>query len=435
MRPVSLKGPYSRPQAHTVERWLGALPAYARPDARSLLLVGLGGGVSIEAVPASIERIDVVELEPAIIAAAEFLAPLRRDDPLSDPRVRVVLNDARAALALTRQRFDVIVSQPSRPWVGGSSHMYTREFALAVREGLTPGGVFAQWMGLNFVDAQGLGTVIATLFEAFEHVRIYRPGWRSGLVLLASNEPLDPARTAPSLIEADPDVALRLGITRAADIEAALLLDTAGARRLAEGAPVNRDRHDRLAGHAARRVREAARGGAYYEPPALPPSDDSTDAVALARHGRRSALSHLAMIARDPAERERAHALIARLRGREEHAAALEASHALRDARIARRSCDEHLEQGEYVEALAALDRAARLSGSGGADALRRARAAAALGDASVAAESARAALLWLEGSQQASLRPPALETLTGLLGALSPEEADLVAAGIARLR
>ena len=85
-----------------VTHWLTALPILARPEARSLLLVGFGGGMAIEVVPPSIERIDVVELEPEVIAANRLVAKGRWRDPLSDPRVHVHLNDARNALSLAR---------------------------------------------------------------------------------------------------------------------------------------------------------------------------------------------------------------------------------------------------------------------------------------------------------------------------------------------
>ena len=83
---------------NALTHWLTALPILARPEARSLLLVGFGGGMAIEVVPPSIERIDVIELEPEVIAANRLVAKGRWRDPLSDPRVHVHLNDARNAL-------------------------------------------------------------------------------------------------------------------------------------------------------------------------------------------------------------------------------------------------------------------------------------------------------------------------------------------------
>ena len=96
-------------------------------------------------------------------------------DPLADPRLRLHLNDARNALLLTDMRFDAIVSQPSHPWSAGASHLYTREFFQLVRDRLAPDGVMVQWIGLRFVDADLLRTLLASLTAVFPEVQVYRP--------------------------------------------------------------------------------------------------------------------------------------------------------------------------------------------------------------------------------------------------------------------
>ena len=79
-------------------------------------------------VPPSVRHVDVIELEPKVIEANAATRKYRKFDPLSDPRVNVITNDARGALSLTDKRYDAIVSQPSHPWTAGASHLYTREF-------------------------------------------------------------------------------------------------------------------------------------------------------------------------------------------------------------------------------------------------------------------------------------------------------------------
>lgn len=113
----------SSPRFDLTNRWAAALPTLARPEAQSLLVIGLGGGVILEEVPESISTIDVVELEPAVVEANRAIAPRRRIDPLSDPRVHVIENDARAMLAYSSKRYDGIISQPSHPWTAGASHL------------------------------------------------------------------------------------------------------------------------------------------------------------------------------------------------------------------------------------------------------------------------------------------------------------------------
>ena len=174
-------------------RWLTTLPVLARPDAKSMLIIGFGGGSAVNGVPETVEKIDTIELEPQVVDAVRTLSKLRESDPLSDPRLRIVLNDARGAMSLTAKTYDAIVSQPSHPWSAGASHLYTREFMQLVRSRLTEDGVFLQWMNSHYVDRELLRSLGATMLDSFENVRVYQP--HSGLLLfLASQSRLDVER-------------------------------------------------------------------------------------------------------------------------------------------------------------------------------------------------------------------------------------------------
>ncbi len=171
-------------------RWLTTLPVLARPDAKSMLIIGFGGGSAVNGVPETIESIDTIELEPKVVDAVRTLSEFRESDPLSDPRLKIVFNDARGAMSLTAKNYDAIVSQPSHPWSAGASHLYTREFMQLVRSRLSEDGVFLQWMNSHYVDKELLRSLGATMLDSFENVRVYQP--HSGLLLfLASQSPLD----------------------------------------------------------------------------------------------------------------------------------------------------------------------------------------------------------------------------------------------------
>lgn len=227
-------------------RWLGILPTLARPEARDILVVGLGGGVAIELVPPSVERIDVIELEPEVVVANRQLSPLRRFDPLADPRVHVHVNDARGALQLTDRQFDAIVSQPSHPWTAGASHLYTREFFQLARRHLRPGGVLVQWMGMHFVDVDLLRVLLATLLDSFPHVRVYGPYLAGEFAFVASEQPLPMEATSAQALAAAPDFFAQLGLLAPESIAASLMLDEEGVRAFAAGAPVSTDDHNLL---------------------------------------------------------------------------------------------------------------------------------------------------------------------------------------------
>jgi spermidine synthase len=239
------------PGSNTTARWLPMLPAFAPAAPRDVLVIGFGGGVAVEDVPRTFERIDVVELEPEVIDASRAVAAFRNRDPLSDPRIRVLLNDARGALALTDLRYGAIVSQPSHPWTAGASHLYTRDFFAQVRERLAPGGVFVQWMGLQFVDEALLRSMLATLLDVFPHLRLYQADPFS-VLFVASPEPLELERQVEATVRRDPECFGRLGIRVPEDLAAALVLDEAGARILAEGAPLVTDDHNLLATQSPR---------------------------------------------------------------------------------------------------------------------------------------------------------------------------------------
>lgn len=241
-----IQPPGSRPSRYLVSHWMTLLPIALRPDLRSLLVVGLGGGGTIEDVPPSVESIHVVELEPEVVAANRYLAGARRADPLADPRVRLHLDDARSALQLAGHGFDAIVSQPSHPWTGGSSHLFTREFYELVRRRLNPRGVFVQWMAFAFVDEPLFRTLIATLRGAFPHVEVYQPPTTGAALLVASQEPFEVAATAPQGLERAAEAWASLGVLVPEDILAARVLDGGGCARLAEGSPVNSDRRNLL---------------------------------------------------------------------------------------------------------------------------------------------------------------------------------------------
>ena len=185
---------------------MATLPVRLRPQSHSALIIGFGGGNVVTAMPPAITTMDVIELEPEIMAANRAMAAWRANDPLADARVRTILNDARGALALSSKHYDIIVSQPSHPWTAGASHLYTREFMLQAGEHLNPGGVFVQWMGAEFTDAPLLRALVATLLSAYREVQVYRPT-ASALLLLASATPLPaPPEQHAGLVMKTPEI-------------------------------------------------------------------------------------------------------------------------------------------------------------------------------------------------------------------------------------
>ena len=300
-------------------RWLGALPVLARPEARSLLMVGLGAGLALETMPSTLERIDVVEIEPEVVAANRAVSDRRWRDPLADPRLHLHLNDARNALLLTNRRFDAIVSQPSHPWSAGASHLYTREFFELARSRLAQDGVFVQWIGFGFVDEPLFRTLLATLTAVFENVRVYSPSPRGGALFLASDAPLDVEKNAAQALEAAPADFAELGLLVPEDITAWILLDEEGARELARGAPQNRDTHNLLQSRSpwvlgnSLKSHVDERFGALD--PLARPRPAGTDPFYLLQRLPVQRAERLAATLQDPVDRQVADALLETARG------------------------------------------------------------------------------------------------------------------------
>jgi spermidine synthase len=331
------------PPDPSAAEWLSLLPVLLRPDTAHMLIIGLGAGMTLAAVPSSVESVDVIELEPEVVTANRSAPGRAGGDPLADPRASLRLGDARGALVLANRRFDAIVSQPSHPWTAGASHLYTREFFALVHSRLSPEGVFVQWIGAAFADPQRLRALLAAQTAVFENVQVYRPEG-GAIVMVASDAPLDLLASAPRAIERARDDFAAAGIHRVEDALGAFSLDVAGTRALIDGARPNSD--DRNAFATSDRPSAVAPGNwiedevARYDPlPALAAQIDFLSLVRSLRTDGRGVRAHRIAAALDPPRRALALGWIAvdaqrPRRAAQQFAEALDADPALTDAAI-----------------------------------------------------------------------------------------------------
>ncbi|MBM4267048.1 MAG: hypothetical protein FJ144_10605 [Deltaproteobacteria bacterium] len=220
---------------------LGELPLVFGPPAKKVLVIGYASGVTVGSVARhpGVERIDAVEIEPAMVEASRFF-DRESGAPLEDPRVRVLLDDGRNYLAGTDERYDLIVSEPSNPWMSGVANLFTQEFFQAAHGALASDGRLMQWVHLYALEPEAFRSILLAMQRVFPHV--YGFAYAEGdadLFLLAAKEPLrrdDLPRWEELPASVQSDLA-RIGAYSSADLWSTLRLLPEDVAALAAEAP------------------------------------------------------------------------------------------------------------------------------------------------------------------------------------------------------
>jgi len=169
------------------QRLLGLLPVVIHGSARTICVIGLGSGVTSGSalVPGGVSRLDVVEISPEVVAASH-LFDVESGSVLARPEVRLIVGDGRSHLLLSSQRYDVIVSEPSNPWMAGVATLFTREFFEAARARLAPDGLLCQWAHTYDISADDLRSIVGTFASVFPDGTMWLVG-EGDLLLIGSN--------------------------------------------------------------------------------------------------------------------------------------------------------------------------------------------------------------------------------------------------------
>ena len=163
----------------------GALPLLLKPDARTAANIGMGSGLTTHVLltDPDLEQVDTIEIEEQMVAAARGFAP-RNGLAYEDPRSVITIEDAKTFFSSRQKRFDIIVSEPSNPWVSGVSSLFSREFHKLARSYLKPDGLMLQWLQLYEIDEPLVMSVIKSLDENFDDYAIY--GANAGDILIVA---------------------------------------------------------------------------------------------------------------------------------------------------------------------------------------------------------------------------------------------------------
>jgi spermidine synthase/Tfp pilus assembly protein PilF len=152
---------------------VGYLPMLLNPEAKRVLVIGMGSGMTAKAAAAfPVQRLDVAEIEPAVIEGARFFAE-KNGRIHDDPRVHFIHADGRNYLLAVRDRYDVIISEPSNPWIAGIGNLFTREYYQEALSKLAEGGVFGQWMQTYGMAPEDLRMVYRTFADVFPDVSLW----------------------------------------------------------------------------------------------------------------------------------------------------------------------------------------------------------------------------------------------------------------------
>jgi spermidine synthase len=168
------------------QRLLAHLPMLLHGAAREVLVVGLGSGATAaSALGYDLATLDVVEISPEVVEAARLHFGAVNAAVFRDPRTRLRVGDARNHLLLTRARFDVVISEPSNPWMAGVASLFTRDFFALVRSRLRAGGLFAQWMHVYGLPVESVRSVLGSFADVFPQSAVFQVS-ESDLVLVGS---------------------------------------------------------------------------------------------------------------------------------------------------------------------------------------------------------------------------------------------------------
>ncbi|MEK6607051.1 MAG: fused MFS/spermidine synthase, partial [Myxococcota bacterium] len=230
---------------------VGLLPLLLHPEYGtrdlSVLLIGYASGATAGAVlQARVSRLDVVELEGATVRASRFFDHVNHR-PLADPRLRLHIGDGRSFLARARatDRWDVIISEPSNPWVAGVASLFTVEYYRLARSRLRPRGVFCSWAQLYEMAPRRIKSVYRAFADVFARPYVFAAeDLSSDTFLVGGSEPvvldlrrLERAFSDPRLSEE----LERAKVVSPHDVPAYLLLGPGEMRAFVAGATPNTD--------------------------------------------------------------------------------------------------------------------------------------------------------------------------------------------------
>ncbi|MBI4526429.1 MAG: fused MFS/spermidine synthase [Deltaproteobacteria bacterium] len=228
----------------------GALPILLHPEAKTAANIGIGSGLTSQILLTTkvLRQVDTVEIEPVMVSAARDFRP-RNELVFSDPRSRVYIEDAKTFFSTYQRKYDIVVSEPSNPWVSGVAGLFSSEFYELISRHLNEDGVLVQWLQIYEIDLPLVASVLKALSPRFVDYQVYAAN--AGDILIVAKKGGGVPRPDSRILKDNPKLAAelrRVGIAGIQDLE----IRKIGSKRLLEhwlaslSVPANSDYYPRL---------------------------------------------------------------------------------------------------------------------------------------------------------------------------------------------
>jgi spermidine synthase len=236
----------------TTQKMLGHLPLLLSDQAQNVAIIGLGSGVTAgAALQYPIQSLDIIEISPEVAQASDYFKHVNHD-ALRDSRTHLVIGDGRNHLRYIGKSYDVIISEPSNPWMSGMASLFSREFFHEALARLSPHGIHCQWVHSYNMSTADLRSIVATFRSVFPHAQLWALN-ENDFLLLGSPSPIEVSEPVLTRnfehVRADLKI---IGMVDVYSLTSLYLLEDVDLDTFAAGAVLNTDSHPVLEFHAPR---------------------------------------------------------------------------------------------------------------------------------------------------------------------------------------
>jgi spermidine synthase len=231
---------------------LGYLPVFLHPDPQQALVIGLGSGITSRTVAQYdfITQVDTIEIEPAVVEAAKYFNDFNHNIH-QNPKVKIIEEDGRGYLRVSNKFYDLIISEPSNPWIKGIGNLFSVDFYNLCRQKLKPDGVMCQWIHFYNMSPEVVKMVINSFRQTFNYCQLWFLPQGNDAIIIGSQTPIViDLEHASRLINYNDTVKFELKrymhIESAEDLIAYFLLNNAELAEFTRGGKLNTDNYPRL---------------------------------------------------------------------------------------------------------------------------------------------------------------------------------------------